>query len=160
MAPTTPMMDSTWLRGTRRHAPHLSQKARAFLPLSSFLFLPFPTYNFLPSLSLSLAPFHLLHIHTSISLFPSCLCSSLPIGDTTSLSQTKILNFSCQFPHPSVYFIFFFLFFSLSRRTHLFPIVFTRDPYLPNDFSIDPSFLSLDDKCPPRSCATCDAKEI
>ena len=34
MAWATPMTDSTWLQGTRRHAPHFSQKARVFLSLS------------------------------------------------------------------------------------------------------------------------------
>lgn len=68
---TTPMSCSTWLRGTRRHAPHFSQKTRAFLPLPFFplslslpLFLSFPLST--PSHRLFLTPFR--HPSPTLSL--------------------------------------------------------------------------------------------
>lgn len=60
MAWATPMTDSTWLQGTRRHAPHFSQKARVFLSLS---------------LSLSAIP----SIDSSHPTFPYSLSRCIPL---------------------------------------------------------------------------------
>lgn len=88
----TPMTNSTRLRGTRRHAPHFSQKARAFPSLFLFLASPLPT--------LPLLPFLILMLYLSHFLFSFFFCFSW-------LSSGWIL-----FIHPSFFFVSFVEFFS------------------------------------------------
>lgn len=87
MARATPMTDSTWLQGTRRHAPHFSQKARVFLSLSLSLSAtpstdsPHPTFPY--SLSRCIPLFS-----SSASLYP---CSS----SSVSFFSSRNFQFLC-----------------------------------------------------------------
>lgn len=108
----TPMTDSTRLRGTRRHAPHFSQKARAFPSLFLFLASPLPTLPLLPFLILVFRIFLIFSFLFFFSLFLLViLCLSLFIH-LFFVSFVRILfNQNLQFlfviPTPSFSFTIF-----------------------------------------------------
>lgn len=120
----TPMTDSTRLRGTRRHAPHFSQKARAFPSLFLFLASPLPTLPLLPFLILML---YLSHFLFSFFFFSVSLGYLL---DGFSL----FIHLFFRFVRPVLFNRNLQFLFVIPHHLH---IILIHDLYLSNDFSID-----------------------
>lgn len=119
----TPMTDSTRLRGTRRHAPHFSQKARAFPSLFLFLASPLPTLPLLPFLILMLYLSHFLFSFFFLFLLVIFWMDSLYSSIFFFRFVRRVLfNRNLQF------------LFVIPHHLH---IILIHDLYLSNDFSID-----------------------
>lgn len=108
----TPMTDSTRLRGTRRHAPHFSQKARAFPSLFLFLASPLPTLPLLPFLILMLYLSHFLFsffffLFLLVIFWMDSLYSSIFFFVSfVQFFSTGIFNFSSLSPTICISFLF------------------------------------------------------